>query len=86
MNAADITALLQRQMPDAEIHVEDTRGDGRHFTVAVVSAGFEGHSRIQQHQMVYKALGACVGEEVHALQIITRSPTEAAPVQQVAGG
>lgn len=85
MNADDIAALLRDKMPDAEIQTQDTRGDGRHFTVSVVSAAFEGLSRIQQHQMVYKALGACVGEEVHALQIVTRTPHDSL-AQRAAGG
>lgn len=85
MNADDIATLLRQQMPDADIHVEDTRGDGRHFTATVVADVFHGLSRIQQHQMVYKALGACVGEEVHALQIVTRTPQDAAKVPAAGG-
>lgn len=85
MNADDIAALLRQNMPHAEVHVEDTRGDGRHFTATVVSDDFEGLTRIQQHQMVYKALGACVGEEVHALQIVTRTPGDAAATRAAGG-
>lgn len=85
MNADDIAALLRQKMPDAEVQVEDTRGDGRHFTATVVTQAFHGLSRIQQHQMVYKALGACVGEEVHALQIVTRTPQDAETVRAAGG-
>lgn len=85
MNADDIAALLRQHIPDADIQVEDTRGDGRHFTATVVAAAFEGLNRIQQHQVVYKALGACVGEEVHALQIITRTPQDAAKLSAAGG-
>ena len=85
MNADDIATLLRQKMPEADVHVEDTRGDGRHFTALVVSAAFEGLTRIQQHQMVYKALGACVGEEVHALQIVTRTPDDAAATRAAGG-
>lgn len=86
MNAEDIAALLRDKMPDADVAVEDTRGDGRHFTAKVVSAAFEGLSRIQQHQMVYKALGACVGEDVHALQIVTRTPDDESAKARAARG
>ena len=85
MNADDIAALLRQHIPNADIQVEDTRGDGRHFTAVVVTEAFHGLSRIQQHQVVYKALGACVGEEVHALQIITRTPEDAANLRAAGG-
>ncbi len=85
MNADDIAALLRQKIPNAEVQVDDTRGDGRHFTAVVVSASFEGLSRIQQHQLVYKALGACVGEEVHALQIVTRVPDDAVNTRAAGG-
>lgn len=76
MNTEDISRLIQDSLPGADVSVEDTRGDGRHYTAVITAAQFEGLSRIQQHQMVYKALGALVGEEVHALQLITRRPSE----------
>jgi acid stress-induced BolA-like protein IbaG/YrbA len=76
MNSDDIAQLIKNALPGAEVEVTDTRGDGRHYTAVVVAPQFEGQSRIQQHQMVYKALGACVGEEVHALQIVTRLPQD----------
>lgn len=85
MNADDIAAVLRQKIPAATVQVKDTRGDGRHFTATVVTEAFQGLSRIQQHQMVYKALGACVGEEVHALQIVTRTPEDATSVRAAGG-
>ncbi len=37
-------------------HVE-VRGDGHHFEAVIVSPAFRGKSRVQQHQLVYAALG-----------------------------
>ena len=51
-------------------------GDGRHFEAVVVSDEFEGMSRIQRHQRVYKTLGERMREEVHALSIKTFTPQE----------
>lgn len=76
MNTDDIARLIRESLPGADVQVEDTRGDGRHYTAHVTAEQFEGASRIQQHQMVYRALGALVGEDVHALQIVTRRPSE----------
>ena len=85
MNTDDIALMIREKIPQSEVTVDDVRGDGRHFAITVVAAEFVGQSRIQQHQAVYKALGACVGEDVHALQITTRTPDEAAPARANGG-
>ncbi len=51
-------------------------GDGRHFQALIVSAAFEGKSRVQSHQLVYAALGERMREEVHALSMKTLTPAE----------
>ena len=52
-------------------------GKGGHFSVAIVSAAFEGKRMIQRHRLVYDALGAAMQTEIHALQIDARTPAEA---------
>jgi acid stress-induced BolA-like protein IbaG/YrbA len=56
-------------------HVE-VIGDGQHFQALVVSAAFEGKSRVQRHQLVYGALGERMRVEIHALSMRTLSPDE----------
>jgi acid stress-induced BolA-like protein IbaG/YrbA len=56
-------------------HVE-VAGDGQHFQAVIVSAAFEGRSRIQRHQMVYAALGERMREEIHALSMKTLTTQE----------
>ena len=56
-------------------HVE-VIGDGQHFQALVVSAAFEGKSRVQRHQLVYGALGERMREEIHALSMKTLTPEE----------
>ena len=56
-------------------HVE-VRGDGHHFEAVVVSPAFRGKSRVQQHQLVYKALGERMRAEIHALSMQTYSPED----------
>ena len=51
-------------------------GDGQHFQAVVVSVAFAGKSRVQRHQLVYKALGERMREEIHALSMQTLSPEE----------
>jgi acid stress-induced BolA-like protein IbaG/YrbA len=54
----------------------DVVGDGQHFQAVVVSAAFEGKSRVQRHQLVYAALGGRMREEIHALSMRTLTPDE----------
>lgn len=56
-------------------HVE-VAGDGHHFEAVIVSAQFHGKSKVQQHQLVYRALGDRMREEIHALSMKTLTPEE----------
>lgn len=56
-------------------HVE-VAGDGHHFEAVVVSTAFSGKSKIQQHQLVYRALGDRMREEIHALSMKTFTPED----------
>lgn len=71
MAAAEIETLIKAALPDAEVEIEDLRGDGDHYAARVVSDAFAGLSRIQQHQLVYDALGGRMGGELHALALQT---------------
>ena len=63
----------------------EVMGDGQHFQAVIVSPAFAGKSRVQRHQLVYKALGDRMREEIHALSMQTLSPEEFAS-QGGAGG
>jgi acid stress-induced BolA-like protein IbaG/YrbA len=70
----DIQRLIEAGLPGATVSVD---GDGHHFEARVVSAAFAGKSLIQQHQMVYRALGDNMREVIHALSIKTLTPDAA---------
>ena len=74
MQAAEIERLIKQGLPDAQVTIEDLAGDGDHYAAHVVSASFKGKSRVQQHQMVYKALAGRMGGELHALALQTSAP------------
>ena len=74
MTAAEIEDLIRADLPDAEITVEDLAGDGNHYRAHVVSPAFRGKTRVQQHQMVYRALGGRMGGTLHALALTTAAP------------
>ena len=71
MAAADIVALIKQGIPDAEVEMQDLAGDGDHWAATVISPTFAGKTKIQQHQMVYQALGGRMGGVLHALKLTT---------------
>jgi stress-induced morphogen len=71
MSASEIEKLIKTAFPDADITITDLAGDNDHFAAMVTSAAFKGKSRVQQHQMVYEALGGRMGGALHALSLQT---------------
>ena len=76
IEAGEIERLIKAGLPDAQIRIDDLRGDGDHYAATIVSASFKGKSRVQQHQMVYQALQGRMGNELHALALQTSPPQE----------
>ncbi len=74
MTADEIEALIQAGLPGAVISIKDLAGDGNHYQAHVVASEFQGKTRVQQHQMVYRALGGRMGGELHALALTTAAP------------
>jgi len=74
MRADEIERLIRRHIPDAEVTIHDLAGDGDHYAATVISAAFKGKSRVQQHQLVYEALKAEMGGQLHALALQTAPP------------
>ena len=77
MEASEIARLIKEAIPDAEVVIEDLRGDGDHYAAQVTSKAFVGKSRVQQHQMVYQALKGRMGDQLHALALQTNPPANA---------
>ena len=72
MTKEDIKLLIEAGLPGAKARV--LGDDGQHFEAEVTWDGFAGKAVIQQHRMVYAALGEKMGREIHALQLKTRTP------------
>jgi len=71
MDPQTIETMIKEALPDAQVRIDDLRGDGDHYAAYVVSSAFKGKSRVQQHQMVYAALKGRMGNELHALALQT---------------
>jgi len=71
MDAEAIRTRILAGLPDAEVLMIDLAGDGDHWAARVTSSAFAGKSRIQQHKLVYEAIGSAMGAELHALALQT---------------
>jgi len=74
MSAVELETAIRQLLPDAEVMIEDLAGDGDHYRATIVSEAFRGKTRLQQHQMIYKALGERMGGALHALALSTSAP------------
>jgi len=67
----EIKNLIKEALPDAEISIQDLAGDNNHYSATIKSKIFSGKSKIEQHKLVYKALKGKMGNELHALSLVT---------------
>ena len=74
MVGTDIERLIKQAFPEAHVIIVDLAGDGDHFAARITSEAFRGKSRVQQHKMVYEALGGQMGADLHALALETLVP------------
>lgn len=75
IEAHEVETKIREGVPGtSHVAVEDLTGTKDHYRATVVSAAFEGKSRVQQHQLVYASLGDLVGGPVHALALSTFTP------------
>lgn len=74
MTAKEIEQMVRKALPDAILEIQDLAGDNDHYSITVTSASFTGKTRVQQHQMVFDALGGGMGTTLHALSVTTRIP------------
>ena len=68
----EIKKLIIGSIPDAKIEIKDLMGDSNHYSAIIESKLFTGLSKIEQHKLVYKSLKGKMGNELHALSIITK--------------
>ncbi len=69
-----VKALLTAGFPGADIELVDLTGTKDHYQARIVSEAFVGKSLIEQHQLVYRALGEAMGGPIHALALKTFTP------------
>ena len=70
----DLRGMLSQAFPKGNIQLESN--DNVHFQLLIVAPEFEGKSMVEQHQMIYAALGDAMREAVHALTIRALTPAQ----------
>lgn len=75
MKPHEVQSLIEAGLPGARVQVASD--DDTHFEAVIIAPQFEGKRMIQRHQLVYAALGARMGREIHALSMQVLTPEEA---------
>tara|TARA_B110000438_G_scaffold271705_1_gene289800 strand:+ start:375 stop:605 length:231 start_codon:yes stop_codon:yes gene_type:complete len=73
MKKEDIEKMIKQSISDANIVIEDLRGDEDHYSATIISKSFKGKTKIEQHKMVYESLEGKMGNELHALMLKTKT-------------
>ncbi len=74
LSVGDVKQMIESHIPSCECEVTDLTGTSDHFAVYVTSPAFAGKTLIEQHKMVYAAVGDHLTREIHALSIKTDTP------------
>jgi stress-induced morphogen len=74
LEPSKVEELLTKAFPGADIELVDLTGTKDHYQARIVSAAFAGKSLIEQHKLVYGALGDVMNGPIHALALKTYTP------------
>ncbi len=72
MQAEQIKQMIEAGLPGSQVQVFGD--DGQHFEAIVVSPAFVGKGMLEQHRLVYGALGDNMRSAIHALSMKTYTP------------
>jgi stress-induced morphogen len=77
---AEIEKLITAALPDARVEIVDRTGTMDHYTARVVSEAFAGRNPLDRRRLIHKVLeGPMKDGRIHALELKTQTPDEAAP-------
>jgi acid stress-induced BolA-like protein IbaG/YrbA len=83
MNPQQVAQIIESGLTGARALVKSE--DNVHFEAVVISEAFAGKRSVQRHQLVYRTLGAAVGNEIHALALQVFTPEEFADMDKARG-
>jgi BolA protein len=85
VTATDVEAALRAALEPTQLEVVDDSAahaghpgarEGRHFSVRLTSARFNGLTRVARHRLVYSALHGLIAQGIHAIAIDARAPDD----------
>jgi len=71
---SELRRLLEAAFPGAVVQITDLTGTRDHYSASIVAEAFRGRTRVQQHKLVYAALGELMRGPIHALALETSAP------------
>ena len=73
----ELTPLSLEIIDDSAKHAGHAGArEGGHYRVVLVAEAFKGRSQLERHRLVYAAVAPLMGQGVHALSIVARTPEE----------
>ena len=74
MEVDDVKALILREVPDAEIHVQ---GEGCNFSVDIISESFSSVTKLNRQKKVLSSIKEQLATgEIHAMSVKAFTPEE----------
>jgi stress-induced morphogen len=73
MTPEQLRTRLEQLGPGTRVEITDLTGTQDHYQARIVSSAFDGKSAIEQHRLVYGALGPAMHGPIHALALTTYS-------------
>ena len=70
VSTEEVRRRIETGVAGSRVEVVDTTGAGDHFDVHVTSTAFSGLGLLEQHRLVYEALGDLM-QTIHALSLKT---------------
>jgi stress-induced morphogen len=77
ISPSDVERRIVAALPGARVSVRDLTGTADHYAIDVTSERFDGLGSLQRHRLVHAALKDVLGGALHAVELTTRTPTEA---------
>ena len=74
MDARQVAQIIEAGLAGSQALVKSE--DNVHFEAVVIAPAFAGKRSVQRHQLVYRALGTSMGNEIHALALEVFTPEE----------
>ena len=74
MDVKTIENKLLSCFDQAKVSVKDLSGSGDYIQIDIEADEFKDKTTVEQHQMVYKALGEWLKKDIHAVVINTSIP------------